>query len=164
MYYHAKCHFEGWVDYVCPRGWCFITGSTFYGHNVTASLWHDGSYDKEQKFVITNSYFDGVKNFPLGRHHRDGQFIFINNTFSKNLADSAIHYPVYSPNAQPWKWGRRHYYFNNHRDGGDYQWFTDNLDQYQGKTLTPSMVTPQWTFGGKWDPEAVIRQVLERVQ
>ena len=21
MYYHANCYFEGWVDYVCPRGW-----------------------------------------------------------------------------------------------------------------------------------------------
>ena len=33
MYYHAGCSFEGWVDFVCPRGWCYITNSTFFAHN-----------------------------------------------------------------------------------------------------------------------------------
>lgn len=164
MYYHAKCSFEGWVDYVCPRGWCFITDSRFYGHNRTASLWHDGSSNQDQKFVIVNSYFDGVEQFPLGRHHRDGQFFFINNTFSVNLADSAIHYPSYSPNAQPWKWGRRHYYANNRREGGNYPWFSDNLHTYPGGRLNASMITAAWTFGGAWDPEKTITDLLKRIQ
>jgi len=43
MYYHSDCYFEGWVDYVCPRGWAYITNSRFFGHNLTASIWHDGS-------------------------------------------------------------------------------------------------------------------------
>ena len=30
MYYHANCKFQGSVDYVCPRGWCFIKDSKFY--------------------------------------------------------------------------------------------------------------------------------------
>ena len=67
MYYHADCDFEGWVDYVCPRGWCYITNSRFFGRNLTASIWHDGSKDQDQKLVIRRSSFDGVPGFPLGR-------------------------------------------------------------------------------------------------
>ncbi|NUN70652.1 MAG: hypothetical protein HUU02_13195, partial [Bacteroidetes bacterium] len=127
MYYHAECYFEGWVDYVCPRGWCYITDSRFYGHNLTASLWHHGGEDKDQKFVIRNSYFDGVEGFPLGRHHVDGQFYLLDCIFSRAMADEPIHYPSYSPNARPWKWGTRHYYDGCRREGGDYAWFADNL-------------------------------------
>ena len=69
MYYHKNCYFEGYVDYVCPRGWCYITDSKFYGHNKNASIWHDGSNDEDQKFIIRNSSFDGVPGFALGRFH-----------------------------------------------------------------------------------------------
>ena len=55
MYYHADCDFEGWVDYVCPRGWAYVTNSRFFGHNLTASIWHDGSKDPDSKFVIRRS-------------------------------------------------------------------------------------------------------------
>lgn len=163
MYYHAECRFEGWVDFVCPRGWCYITRSRFFGHNRTASLWHDGSADPDQKFVIVDSRFDGVPGFPLGRHHRDGQFIFVNAHFSSAMADSAIAYPSYSPNARPWTWGRRHYFHDCHRDGGDFAWFADNFDRYPGG-LAPAAVTPQWTFGGRWDPERTLRIINERIR
>ena len=74
MYYHTECSFEGWVDFVCPRGWCYISNSRFFGHNrPSASIWHDGSADSSQKFVIVNSFFDGVSGFPLGRNHLDAQ-------------------------------------------------------------------------------------------
>ena len=49
MYYHANCTFEGWVDFVCPRGWCYITDSRFYGHNLSASIWHDGKLEQRPK-------------------------------------------------------------------------------------------------------------------
>jgi pectinesterase len=159
MYYHAECSFEGWVDYVCPRGWCYITDSRFYGHNLTASLWHHGSTDKDQKFVIRSSYFDGVPGFPLGRHHVDGQFYLLDCLFSRTMADSAIHYPSYSPNARPWKWGRRHYYFNCHREGGDYDWFADNLSAADGAPA-PEDITPRWTFGGRWQPDSAVGHIL----
>ena len=29
-YYHARCNFSGSVDFVCPRGWCYVTDCTFY--------------------------------------------------------------------------------------------------------------------------------------
>lgn len=159
MYYHSHCYFEGWVDYVCPRGWCYITDSRFYGHNLTASLWHHGSTDEDQKFVIRYSYFDGVPGFPLGRHHVDGQFYLLDCLFSKNMADEQIHYPSYSPNAKPWKWGARHYYYNSHREGGDYDWFADNLHSAKNNP-SPDEVNARWTFAGKWDPESSLPAIL----
>ena len=161
MYYHSHCYFEGWVDYVCPRGWCYITDSKFYGHNLTASLWHKGIGDKDQKFVIRHSYFDGVPGFPLGRHHSDGQFYLLDCIFSENMADVPIFWPV-SPNAKVWEWGQRHYYDNCHRLGGDYDWFVDNLSEAD-KSPTREQITAEWTFAGKWNPEKEMQSVLPYV-
>jgi pectinesterase len=158
MYYHADCSFEGWVDYVCPRGWCYITDSKFFGHNLSASIWHDGGHDKDQKFVIRYSSFDGVPNFPLGRHHRDAQIYLLDCVFSRNMADRPI-YLARSPNAEVWKWGTRHYFYNCHREGGDFGWFKDNLHEAEASPK-PEDVTAKWTFGGRWDPEATMPSVL----
>jgi pectinesterase len=158
MYYHANCYFEGWVDYVCPRGWCYITDSKFFGHNLSASIWHDGSTDKNQKFVIRYSSFDGVPGFPLGRHHRDGAIYLLDCIFSRSMADRPIYLPN-SPNSRPWIWGTRHYFFNCHREGGDYDWFKDNLADADGSPH-PDSVTAGWTFDGKWDPEGTMPPVL----
>jgi len=159
MYYHAFCSFEGWVDYVCPRGWCYITDSRFFGHNKpSASIWHDGSRNKSQKFVIRNSFFDGVEGFPLGRHHKDAQFYLLDCTFSQNMADRPIHSPK-SPSTLPWIWGSRHYFHNCRREGGDYQWFSDNLDQAESSP-DESQITSAWTFEGRWDPEQTLPSVL----
>jgi len=158
MYYHANCYFEGWVDYVCPRGWCYITDSRFYGHNLSASIWHDGSANKKQKFVIRYSYFDGVPNFPLGRNHRDGQIYLLDCIFSNTMADIPIYYPP-TTTSGPWKWGARHYYYNCHRIGGDFDWFADNLSAAEGSPK-PEDVTAKWTFDGQWDPENSLPRAL----
>ena len=156
LYYHAECAFEGHVDYVCPRGWAYITHSRFYGHNLTASIWHDGSKDPDQKLVIRRSSFDGVPGFPLGRHHRDGQFYLIDATFSANMADR----PIYkAPADNPYLWGERYYYSGCRRDGGDFAWFADNLARAPGAPRADD-VTPAWTFAGRWDPEATLPAVL----
>jgi pectinesterase len=158
MYYHSDCEFEGWVDFVCPRGWCHITNSQFFGHNrPSASIWHDGTGDKDQKFVIRNSHFDGVPGFPLGRNHLDAQFYLVNCTFSRNMADRPFFRPPSSP--REWQWGARHYFFNCHRDGGDFKWFGDNLEKAEGSP-NGSNITAKWTFGGRWDPEASLPSVL----
>jgi hypothetical protein len=157
MYYHADCHFEGGVDYVCPRGWCYITRSTFFGHNLSASIWHDGDQDRDQKLVIRNSWFDGVPGFPLGRHHRDGQIYLVHCTFSRNMADRPIYRPPSS--TTEWRWGARHYYDDCHRDGGDFAWFKDNLESAENSPRAED-VTARWTFGGRWDPEATMTSVL----
>jgi pectinesterase len=160
MYYHSDCYFEGWVDYVCPRGWCYVTDSRFFGHNTpSASIWHDGSKDKRQKFVIKDSFFDGVANFPLGRNHLDAQFYLINCRFSANMADRPFYRPPSSP--REWQWGARHYFFNCHRDCGDFPWFQDNL-QKAGGAPAPEQIDAAWTFDGMWDPEATMPSVLPR--
>ena len=156
MYYHSDCDFEGWVDYVCPRGWAYITNSRFFGHNLTASIWHDGSKDPDAKFVIRRSRFDGVKGFPLGRNNRDGQFFLLDSRFSENMADR----PIYRPSApDTYLFPARYYYWHNHRDGGDFPWFADNLETAD-TAPHPRAVTARWTFAGKWDPEATLPPVL----
>jgi PelA/Pel-15E family pectate lyase len=156
MYYHSDCDFEGWVDYVCPRGWAYITNSRFFGHNLTASIWHDGSKDPDSKFVIRRSRFDGVKDFPLGRNNRDGQFFVLDSRFSANMADR----PIYRPSApETYLFPERNYYWHNHRDGGDFPWFADNLESAD-TAPAPRAVTARWTFAGKWDPEVTLPAVL----
>lgn len=154
--YYADCRFEGYVDYVCPRGWAYITNSRFYGHNLTASIWHDGSRDPDQKLVIRRSYFDGVPGFPLGRHHRDAQFYLLDATFSANMADR----PIYrAPADNPFLWGGRYYYSGCRREGRDFAWHADNLATAPGAP-DEADVTPAWTFGGRWDPESTLPAVL----
>jgi pectinesterase len=160
MYYHSGCYFEGWVDYVCPRGWCFITDSRFYGHNLSASIWHDGETDRKQKLVIRNSSFDGVNNFPLARHHLDGQIYLLDCRFSAAMKDTPIYLPKSSKG--PWHWGPRHYFYNCRRDGGDYDWFKDNLETAEGAP-GESDITALWTFDGRWDPEETMPAVLPMV-
>jgi pectinesterase len=156
MYYHADCDFEGWVDYVCPRGWCYITDSRFFGRSLTASIWHDGSRDRDQKLVIRRSSFDGEPGFPLGRNNRDGQFFLLDSRFSANMADR----PIYRPSAESaYQWPPRVYFANNRREGPGFSWFADNLEQAEGQPRAVD-ITPAWTFRGRWDPENVMPAAL----
>lgn len=152
MYYHSNCYFEGWVDFVCPRGWCFIENSTFFGHNKNASIWHDGSKNKDQKFVIRNSFFDGVEGFALGRHHRDAQFYLLDCTFSEKMRDREIYYvPQYEL-----QWGEnRKYFFNCNGEKNNYSWHSDNLSEAEGSPA-PVDITAQWTFEFKWNPYHIL--------
>ena len=157
MYYHAYCTFEGWVDYVCPRGWCYITDCKFFGYNTpSASIWHDGSKNEDQKFIIKNSYFDGVPGFPLGRNHRDAQFYILDCLFSEHMADR----PIYqAKDSTSYQWGQRYYYFHDHRTDGDYNWFADNLWTAENPPA-PRDITPVWTFQNRWDPEKEIPAIV----
>lgn len=156
MYYHADCEFEGWVDYVCPRGWCYITNSRFVGHSATASIWHDGSKDPDQKLVVRRSAIDGDPGFALGRNNRDGQFFLLDNRFSASMADK----PIYWPSApESYQWPARVYYSGNGRDGAAFAWYRDNLREAAGAP-SPRTITAAWTFAGKWDPEGTMPTVL----
>ena len=154
MYYHAKCYFQGAVDFVCPRGWCFIKDSQFYELKETAAIWHAGSYQPDQKFVLRNCDFDGVINFELGRHHYQAQFYLLDCNFSENMKNKPI-YKVYDNNPDhnnPLYAGERDYYFNCRKKGQQYDWYKNNLDQ-ASDNLKPEDITPDWTFDGKWNPE-----------
>jgi len=151
MYYHSNSHFEGWVDYVCPRGYCYIENCTFFGHNLTASIWHDGSQNENHKFVLHNCKFDGVKEFPLGRFHRDAQFYLIDCSFSANMANQKISFAPSNP-PRILEWGEnRIYFYNCHGDSVDYSWHRDNLEFAPGHPSS-GIINAGWTFNYKWDP------------
>jgi pectinesterase len=175
-YYHARCNFRGAVDFVCPRGWCYIRDSTFFETKNTAAMWHDGSKDRDQKFVMRNCKFDGVEGWQLARHHHDAQFYWLDCTFSKTMTDRAPYRVIYplggaTPTEADIKrneeldktnlWGERAYFYNCHREGGDYVWHKDNLATALGSPR-PEQITAAWTFAGKWDPESTTGPKIER--
>jgi|GEM_PF-650461 len=156
MTYHAYCTFEGWVDFVCPRGSSFVTNSRFVAHSMTAAIWHDGSRDRDHRFVVRASRFDGDPGFPLGRNNRDGQFTLLDCAFSGAMADL----PVYQPSAPgSYAWEPRAFFHGCHGDDGDRPWFVDNL-RFADFSPSPSEITPEWTFCGQWDPEGTMPAVL----
>jgi pectinesterase len=152
MYYIKNTYFEGWTDFVCPRGDCFITDSEFFCRGGVAALWHDGSAAKEKKFVIMNSRFDGVKDFRLGRYTHDAQFIIVNSTISANAADKNIYQA--KPDVE---WGHRVYYSGCKSEGKSFEWLRDNFSQ-SGYLPEPGKINAAWTFGGNWDPEKFISE------
>ena len=176
-YYHARCRFQGSVDFVCPRGWCYVTDCTFYEMKNTAAVWHDGKVNQDMKFVLRNCRFDGAEGFNLARHHVDAQFYFLDCSFSKTMTNKPVRRVIYplggatateadiKRNADLDRsnlWGERSYFYNCHRDGGDYDWFADNLSTATNSP-TPEQITPACTCAGKWDPEnkngPVIREI-----
>jgi unsaturated rhamnogalacturonyl hydrolase len=149
--YATDSYFEGYVDFVCPRGSAYITNSRFFAHPSSAGIWHDGSKDPDHKFVIRHSRFDGKPDFLLGRNHRDAQFYLLDVEFSKNMADR----PLYAANApDPRHWGERYYYANARREGGDFPWYTNNLHTALGSPREED-VTAEWTFNGRWSPRDI---------
>ena len=176
-YYHARCNLRGSVDFVCPRGWCYLTDCTFYEMKNTTAVWHDGRVAKDMKFVLRNCKFDGVEGWNLARHHRDAQFYFLDCTFSKTMIDRAPFRVIYPLNgAAPTeadvkrnkeldesnRWGERAYFHNCHRDGGDYGWHTNNLATASGAPR-PGDITAAWTFAGTWDPERKAGPTIQKV-
>jgi pectinesterase len=147
MFYFKDCVMEGGVDFYCPRGWAWAENCRFISHNGPAAIWHDGSANPDSKTVLMNCSFEGYDGFNLGRYHRDAQFYLVNCSFAKNMADKDI-YLV--PTANQIKWGRRIYYFNCHRDGGDYAWHANNIN-----ASTAQQVSVQWLFGDRWKPGLV---------
>src|SRR5262249_5534002 len=135
-----------------------------------ATIWHDGSKNKDMKFVVRSCRFDGgegVNSWILARHHHDAQFYLLDCSFSKtmsNLPPKRVIYPIGGgkPSASYLNrnrdldssnlWGERCYFYHCHKTGGDYPWHADNLSSATGSPPADEM-TPAWTFAGKWDPE-----------
>lgn len=159
MYYHANCYFEGAVDFVCPRGWCYIRDSEFYEVKKTAAIWHAAPENKEQKFVLENCTFNGVEGFYLGRHHYEAQFYLLNCHFPENMINKPIYLEVNSDPSKnrPYFWGDRYYFYNCTRTGGNYEWFANNVQ------VDPELIDPEWTFDGRWNPESTTAPVLTEV-
>lgn len=149
MFYFKDCFMEGGVDFYCPRGWAYAEHCRFFANTGQASIWHDGSANPDSKTVLKDCSFDGFEGFNLGRYHKDAQFYLINCSFSKHMADKEI-YLV--PTENPIRWGRRIYYFNCHKEGGDYAWFQDNLKLATGSPQVKD-INAEWTFKGEWHPD-----------
>lgn len=149
MWYFKDCVMEGGVDFYCPRGWAYAENCVFVAHTGPASIWHDGSANRDSKTVLKNCSFKGYDGFKLGRYHRDAQFYLVNCSFAENMADADI-YLV--PTGNTLLWGRRIYYFNCHRSGKDFSWYADNLSSAPGAPES-SAINAAWVFAGKWNPE-----------
>ncbi len=148
MFYFKDCRIEGGVDFFCPRGWSWAEDCEFVSHTGPAAIWHDGSKYEDSKTVLVNCNFSGYDGFKLGRYHRDAQFYLINCYFAKNMADTPI-YRVKTNNII--QWGHRVYFYNCHRNGGDYKWFENNLETAKGAPK-PETITPTWLFTDRWNP------------
>ena len=158
MYYHADLYLRcPGVDFLCPRGWCYVTRTRFYGDS-RAMIWHDGRGDKSKKLVIVDSEFDAASPTLLGRYHHDSQFFLQNCHFSKHVLDGNIHYAYSDKVLDPCPWGQRTYYNDCTREGGHSGWMNDNFHLSEDKPVYYDL-TPRWTFGGKWDPESRIREL-----
>lgn len=169
MYYHADLDVRcPGVDFLCPRGWCHVTRCRFYGDtpagadvNVRhAMIWHDGRGDRSKKLVITNSEFDAASPTLLGRYHHDSQFFLVDCAMSSSVLDEDICYAYTDKVLDPCPWGKRVWYLDCSREGGDSGWLNDNIEE-EGEGLKYYSVLPSWTFGGQWDPEARIRELQD---
>jgi pectinesterase len=152
MFYFKDCIMEGGVDFYCPRGWAWAENCRFIAHSGTAAIWHDGSVNEDSKTVLKNCSFEGFDGFHLGRYHRDAQFYLIDCRFAANMADKDI---FLVPTTNSIRWGRRVYYYNSHRQGGDYPWHRDNLHTASGAP-THQQITIDWVFKGRWQPEQAV--------
>lgn len=158
MYYHCDLNVScKGVDFICPRGWCYATRCNFYGDGH-AMIWHDGRGDSDKKFVITCSTFDASSPTPLGRYHHDSQFYLSNCTLSEMVDDSDINYAYTDKVLDPCPMGRRVYYWECTRDGGDSGWLDNNLATAPGEPAYHTL-TARWTFDDRWDPESRIREM-----
>ncbi len=149
MFYFKNCTMEGWVDFFCPRGWSLAEDCKFICHSPEAAIWHDGSKHESSKTVLLNCSFTGDDGFKLGRYHRDAQFYLINCTFPENMADADIYQKAANP-PNVIQWGKRVYYYNCHRQGGDYEWHKNNFSD----TLGYNDINRAWVYDYKWNPVA----------
>lgn len=145
MFYFKDCIMEGGVDFYCPRGWALAENCLFICRDRNAAIWHDGSKVESSKTVLINCKFTGDDDFKLGRYHRDAQFYLLNCSFAKNMADADI-YLV--PTSNTLLWGRRVYYYNCKKEGGDYAWHKNNLPA--GFNINGFSVP--WVYDQKWNP------------
>lgn len=144
MFFLKDCIIEGGVDFYCPRGWAYAENCSFFSHSGSAAIWHDGSKNEDSKTVFVNCSFDGFEGFKLGRWHRDAQFYLLNCSFSNKMANVPI-YLVQTSNTIAW--GNRQYYYGCKRDGGNYNWFKNNINPELAASINAN-----WVFKKRWNP------------
>lgn len=139
-------------DFFCPRGTCFATRCTFAGSG-SAMIGHDGRSDKDAKLVITNSIFTATKPTKLGRYYHDAQFCLINCKMSESINDEDISYAYPDKVEDPCPWGKRVYYLDCVREGGDYGFLQNNISTNNNESPVYLVSNAKTTFKNKWNPE-----------
>lgn len=147
MFYFRNCVMEGGVDMYCPRGWALADHCTFICRSKEAAIWHDGSKHESAKTVFFNCKFTGDEGYKLGRYHRDAQFYLVDCSFSKEMANEDIYQRMATP-PNVIQWGKRVYYYNCHREGGDYGWHANNLPA----SIGVNDINAAWVFDYRWKP------------
>jgi pectinesterase len=150
MYYHSDCTFQGGIDAVCPRGWCYDIGSTYIETKNSAPIWHEGAVGSGQKFVIRNAYVkpDTAKNFKLLNGQKESTVYMLDSYLYNSSGKTIQKGSVYAS-----------YFCNVHMEGGDLSWHADNLSSASGAP-TQLQITTNWTFDGQWDPENTLPAAL----
>jgi pectinesterase len=146
LFYFKDCTMEGGVDFYCPRGWAYAEGCTFICHSKEAAVWHDGSGNADQKTVLVNCTFKGDEGFKLGRYHKDSQFYFINCGFATSMANAPV-FQAASSTGVPL--GKRVYFYNCRRTGGNYDWFKNNLST-AADAPEANQINAKWVFKQRW--------------
>ena len=141
LYYMKDCYIKGHVDAWCPRGTAFAEDCTFYALNSSAFVWHDGSVNKSDKTVMKNCTFDGIKDFPLGRYHKNSKFYFFDCKFSKNMANLPLYYAQKDKTLPV---THSAFYKNCNKEGEQFAWYQDNT------TILSQNVNFKWVFQEKW--------------
>jgi pectinesterase len=170
-YYFARLDVRGAVDFVCPKGWCYMVDSHLFEEIKDASTWHNGFGDKNQKFVLKNVHFEGVDGFYLGRHHVAANFYYINCTVGKNIGDRPVWLVRYAAgsaqnqiNDRQNPWGDRVYFYNMKKEGGgEFPWMKNNLDTAEGSPK-PDQITAAWTFDNTWNPERTDAPTIKSIR
>ena len=149
MYYFKDCTMIGGTDFYCPRGRAYAENCTFITNVPSAAtIWHDGSKDKNMKSVFRNCIFKGDIPYKLGRYHHEANFYLLDCWFDKNLEDLPI---FKAATAKPMFWDSHAYYYNCRTEGKKFAWLNDNLETAPGSPAAEA-ITALWTFEGKWDP------------
>jgi pectinesterase len=150
-YYASDCSFRGSIDAVCPRGWCYIIGSTFIETESSSPIWHEGVSGLGQKLVVENSLFRSEINKSVKLENSQGsyaQFYYLDCLMSDSIGSQGVSSPTY--------------YWNCHRSGstGDASWFSNNTLSGAAGSPSNTDVNAAWVFGSAWDPENEMPAVL----
>ena len=118
MYYFNECTMIGGTDFYCPRGWAYAENCTFITNvSSAATIWHDGSKNRNMKSVFRNCSFKGDIPYNLGRYHHEANFYLLDCRFDKNLQDQPI---FKAATAKSMFWDSQAYYYNCHTEGKNY--------------------------------------------
>jgi|GEM_PF-688647 len=150
MYYHSGCSFKGALDFVCPRGWCYIVNSEFLATASSAPLWHEAR--STQKFTVRTSKF-----LPAQGNSSKFKLMNANNSSTVGTRFYVLDCTM-SSSCNTIGTKTEAYFYNCHGESSDQAWYANNLTA--SAASSQSAVTPKWTFDNKWDPENAMPAVL----